>query len=189
MCRGLRQPREDLQGTGEIKLRQLRKDDKADIEDRHGCFPAVANRERNSVGDTAIVRVKARSMRRNEPNPQWNAMLSTVSSVSISARRAMSMRTRSTKSAGLTSRLARNRRLSERNETPASAASTSVDQSVVGFSVTFSASRLILGWFDDWAASSDENWLCPPGRIRKTTWRRATASATSRPWSASIIAS
>jgi hypothetical protein len=75
----------------------------------------------------------------------------------------------------------RNKRLSDRCETPASAARMSVRQLAPGCAVTFSASFWILGLPADCAASSAENWLCPPGRIRKTTCRRAIARATFRP--------
>src|SRR5207245_5089146 len=78
-CR-LRQPCEDLQRPSEIELGQLREDDKADIEDRHFRSPLALNRARNSVGETAMVRVNARSIRRSEPNPQLRAMVSTLSS-------------------------------------------------------------------------------------------------------------
>ena len=37
-------------------------------------LPLVLKRERNSVGDTAMARANARSMRRKDPNPQLNAM-------------------------------------------------------------------------------------------------------------------
>ena len=115
-------PRQHLQRTGEVELRQIREDHKTDVERGHAWSPFVLKRDRNSVGEAAIVRAKARSMRRSEPNPQATAMVSTLSSVSSNRRRARSVRTRSTKSAGLMFKPARNRRLSERCDTPASAA-------------------------------------------------------------------
>src|SRR4051794_7844022 len=169
MCRRLRQPREHLQRTGEVELGQLGEYDKADIEERHFLSPLVLKRARNSAGDTPIIRAKARSMRRKDPNPELKATVSTLSAVSSSLRRARSMRTRSTKSAGLTFKLDRNSRLSERREIPASCARKSVFQSFRGFLAIFSASASVLALRDDCAASSDENWLCPPGRIRYTT--------------------
>ena len=88
-------------------------------------------------------------------------MVSTLSSVSSSRRRARSVRTRSTKSAGLMFKPARNRRLSERCDTPACAASASVRQSARGCAVTRSASFATLLLPADCAASSAENWLWP----------------------------
>src|SRR5262249_21565668 len=138
-CR-LRQPRQDLLRTGEVELCQVRENDKADIEERHALAPFVLKRERNSVGEAAIVGANALSMRRSDPNPQARAMVFTLSSVSSNLRRARSVRTRSTKSAGLMFKPARNNRLSERCETPASTARTWVRQSARGCVVTVSAS-------------------------------------------------
>src|SRR5215472_768551 len=144
MHRGIRQTCQDLLRAREIELRQLRENDETDIEERHVGSPAVLKRERNSVGDAAIVRAKARSMRRSDPKPQETAMVSTVSSVSSNRRRARSVRMRSTKSAGLTFKPDRKRRLSERSETPISAARMSVRQSSRGCAEMFSASFSIL---------------------------------------------
>jgi hypothetical protein len=109
-----------------------------------------------------MVRANARSMRRSDPNPQATEMVSTLSSVSSNRRRARSVRTRSTKSAGLMFKPARNKRLSDRCETPASAARTSVRQSARGCAVTLSASFWILALPADCAANSAENWLLAP---------------------------
>ena len=74
------------------------------------------------------------------------------------------------------------RRISERCDKPASAASASVLQSAQGASLTFWASfRIFSLTSTDCAASSEENWVCPPGLMRKITCRRAIASATPRP--------
>src|SRR5215472_10040892 len=132
MHRRLGQPRKDLLGTREVQLGQVRENDEADVEERHALAPFALNRVRNSVGEAAMVRANARSMRRSEPKPQTTAMVSTLSSVSSNLRRARSVRTRSTKSAGLMFKSARNKRLSERCETPICAASTSVRQSERG---------------------------------------------------------
>src|SRR5215831_5888901 len=112
--RRLWQARQHLLRTRKVELRQVREDDKADVVERHAWTPLVLKRDRNSLGDAAIVRANARSIRRSEPKPQATAMVSTPSSVSSSLRRARSMRKRSTKSAGLMAKTARNKRLSER---------------------------------------------------------------------------
>ena len=98
------------------------------------------------------MRENARSIRRSDPKPHATAIVSTLSLVSSNLRRARSMRTRSTKSAGLMFKPARNKRLSERRDTPASSARTSFRQSKRGWVVIFSASfrRLVLS--ADWAA-------------------------------------
>src|SRR5204863_4212637 len=86
--RGIRQARQYLLRAGEVELRQVGEDDKADVEKRHVWAPLVLKRDRNSVGDAAIVRANARSMRRSEPNPQAIAMLSTFSFLSTNLRQA-----------------------------------------------------------------------------------------------------
>src|SRR4029450_9867686 len=116
--RGLGQARQNLLRPCKVELRQVREDDKADVEERHGWAPFVLKRDRNSLGEAAIARANARSMRRSEPKPQAIAMVSMFSLVSSNRRRARSMRTRSTKSAGLTFKSAPKKRMSERCETP-----------------------------------------------------------------------
>src|ERR1700758_1273483 len=129
---GLRQACQHLLRTGEIELCQSREDDKADVEEWHVGPPLVLKRDRNSMGEAAIIRANARSMRRRDPNPHAIAIDSTFSSVSSNLRRARSTLTRSTKSAGLVFKPARNKRLSERCDTPISAARASVRQTVRG---------------------------------------------------------
>ncbi len=151
------------------------------VERGHAVTPDGLKRARNSVGVAEIARENARSMRRRDPNPHRIATLPICTSVSSRARLAWSMRTRSTNSEGLALSSLRNRRLRERSETPASAASVSVRQCSCGSSAIFSA-NLERRWSRiPCAASSGENCPCPPGRIRKTTWRRATAKAIGRP--------
>ena len=102
-------------------------------------------RARNSVGEVPTARAKARSIRRREPNPLFRATRSILSPVSSNQRRARSIRTRSTKSAGLTLRLPRKRRLSERSETPASKASSSARHVFAGLCRYFLRQALDLG--------------------------------------------
>ena len=66
-----------------------------------------------------MARAKARSMRRSEPNPHCRATVSMGALVEIRVRRAWSMRTRSTKAAGLVSNSLRKSRLSVRGARPA----------------------------------------------------------------------
>src|SRR5215472_11456405 len=74
----LRKQRQHLQRSGEIELRQIRKNDESDLEGRHAWSPLVLKRERNSVGEAAIVRANTRSLLRSDPTTplRWSPMLS-----------------------------------------------------------------------------------------------------------------
>jgi hypothetical protein len=54
--RGLGQARQHLLLAGEVELSQFREIDKADVEERHAWAPFVLKRDRNSVGEAAIMR-------------------------------------------------------------------------------------------------------------------------------------